>query len=150
MRIERANRGLGLVPPTGRPPAAEGLIPLINVIFLILIFFMIAGHMEAPGPLRVDPPDSSTDSGPVAAGLTLLLAADGQVAAGEAVLSRDALGPWLQRWAASAAVTAPDVPLPLVTLKADGGLASHRLRSILASLRRAGFHRVTLVTERGP
>lgn len=150
MRLARGNRGLQFVHRTGRAPADEGLIPLINVIFLILIFFMIAGHMEAAAPFRVDPPDSSTDSEPAAEGLTLLLAADGRVAVRDEILSLDTLDPWLQQWAETAATTVPDAPLPIVILKADAGVFAEELRSILDSLRQAGFRRVSLLTERAP
>lgn len=136
------------VRPSRQSSDDEGLIPLINVIFLIMIFFMIAGHMEAAAPFRVDPPVSRTDTRPLPESLTLLLAADGLVAADNQVLDPDRLEPWLQRWAESAAGASPGAPLPAVAVKADGGVQSHRLRSLLDTLRRAGFREVRLLTDR--
>lgn len=41
-------------------PAQEPMLPLINIVFLLLIFFMIAGSLQKLGPFDVDPPASST------------------------------------------------------------------------------------------
>lgn len=131
-----------------RPPEDEGLIPLINVIFLVMIFFMIAGHMEAAAPFRIDPPVSHTDTRPLPEDLTLLLAADGRIAVGSEVLSLDTLDPWLQRWKQSAADASRSAPLPTVSVKADGSVQARELRSLLNALRRAGFSKVALLTDR--
>jgi biopolymer transport protein ExbD len=125
------------------------LIPLINVIFLILIFFMIVGHMEAAAPFRVDPPASRTERRPLSDDLTLLMAADGRIAIGQEVLGLDRLEPWLLRWAQSAeGAAAPSPPLPTVSVQADRGVQSGELRALLNTLRRAGFREVVLLTDR--
>ena len=41
-----------------RQTAENGVIPLINVVFLILIFFMIAGHIQKSDTINVIPPQS--------------------------------------------------------------------------------------------
>jgi biopolymer transport protein ExbD len=115
---------------------------------LILIVFMIVGHLEAADPFRVDPPVSRTDTGPLPDELTLLLAADGRVAIGDEVLSLDTLEPWLQRWSQSAAGASPSAPLLTVCVKADRGVRSRGLRSLLNTLRRGGFRKVLLLTDR--
>jgi biopolymer transport protein ExbD len=148
MKLQRSDRGMRFLRQPRRPSEDEGLIPLINVIFLIMIFFMIAGHMEAAAPFRIDPPVSRTDTRPLPEELTLLLAADGRIAIGSEVLSLDTLDPWLQRWSQSAAGTSRSASLPTVSVKADGGVQARGLRSLLNALRRAGFSRVALLTDR--
>ena len=37
----------------------ERLLPLINVVFLLLVYFMLAGALSSPAAFRVDPPKSS-------------------------------------------------------------------------------------------
>ncbi|RCK39168.1 biopolymer transporter ExbD [Thalassospira profundimaris] len=39
--------------------AQEPMLPLINIVFLLLIFFMIAGSLQKLGPFDVDPPSSA-------------------------------------------------------------------------------------------
>ncbi|MCC9625438.1 biopolymer transporter ExbD [Thalassospira sp. MA62] len=41
-------------------PQQEPMLPLINIVFLLLIFFMIAGSLQKLGPFDVDPPASQT------------------------------------------------------------------------------------------
>ncbi|MCC4242494.1 MULTISPECIES: ExbD/TolR family protein [Thalassospira] len=41
-------------------PVQEPMLPLINIVFLLLIFFMIAGSLQKLGPFEVDPPASQT------------------------------------------------------------------------------------------
>ncbi|WP_404420862.1 ExbD/TolR family protein [Thalassospira australica] len=45
---------------TDDSPAQEPMLPLINIVFLLLIFFMIAGSLQKLGPFDVEPPASST------------------------------------------------------------------------------------------
>lgn len=42
--------------------AQEPMLPLINIVFLLLIFFMIAGSLQKLGPFDVDPPASADAS----------------------------------------------------------------------------------------
>ncbi|MEQ8392249.1 MAG: biopolymer transporter ExbD [Thalassospira sp.] len=41
-------------------PVQEPMLPLINIVFLLLIFFMIAGSLQKLGPFEVNPPASQT------------------------------------------------------------------------------------------
>ncbi|MCG8693196.1 MAG: biopolymer transporter ExbD, partial [Minwuiales bacterium] len=43
---------------TSRRSDDDRILPLINVVFLLLIFFMLAGRLSAGDPFRVDPPAS--------------------------------------------------------------------------------------------
>ena len=124
MKLYLSSRRMRFVRQPGRKSDDEGLIPLINVIFLILIFFMIVGHMEAAAPFRVDPPVSRTDARPAPEDLTLLLAADGRVAVGDEVVDDAVFG----------RVCDPDV----VDLgEGDGGGRSRRQSSCRGRRRRS-------------
>ena len=39
-----------------------GILPLINVVFLLLIFFMIAGQLAEQAPFEVEPPASDAEA----------------------------------------------------------------------------------------
>lgn len=74
--------------PPRRAPEAS-LLPMINVVFLLLIFFLISARMTPPAPFAVTPPD--VVAAQEAQGLfTLYLDAEGRAgyrdASGEAAL----------------------------------------------------------------
>ncbi len=58
-----------------RSTSDSRLIPMINVVFLLLIFFMIAGQISALNPGAVQLPLASSGLPPPAAELHLRLAA---------------------------------------------------------------------------
>ncbi|GAB4354005.1 MAG: hypothetical protein Kow0026_12380 [Oricola sp.] len=124
------------------PPAkkSEPTIALINVVFLMLVFFLIAGTLAPPLDRDVtlvkasdlegrEPPDA------------LVIHADGSVTfRGETVEIANALSQagGTQEGGATAIRLVPDRDLPAV-----------RLVGIAGELRKAGAKRVFIVTERG-
>ncbi|MBL4802013.1 MAG: biopolymer transporter ExbD [Emcibacter sp.] len=60
-----------------RKPVRENIIPLINIVFLLLIFFMIAGHIERKSP--VQPPVSESRVSEAIMEDILYLHADGNI-----------------------------------------------------------------------
>lgn len=69
-----------------RPPRRtmrENIIPMINVVFLLLIFFLMTAQITPPEPFEVTPPESLSDD--LADGqVALHMNADGELALGEA------------------------------------------------------------------
>ncbi|TDX25369.1 ExbD/TolR family protein [Rhodovulum visakhapatnamense] len=60
-------------------PARESVVPMINVVFLLLIFFLIGARLAPPDPIEVHPPEAASDRPP--GGIeALLIAADGTLA----------------------------------------------------------------------
>lgn len=122
-----------------KPRRAQGepTIPLINVVFLMLIFFLVAGQI-AP-PLAPDlslvrtaeldgraPPD------------TLIIRADGEMQyRGEPVTS-----------AAAFAEALPEEERAAIRIVPDRDLEAQTLVAIAAELRGAGAESVRIVTER--
>ena len=58
---------------------AEHLIPLINIVFLLLIFFMLMGSIKKSPETRVEVPTVSTTYPSLADGLVITLTQDGRV-----------------------------------------------------------------------
>jgi biopolymer transport protein ExbD len=129
------------LPDTPRRVAGENVIPLINVVFLLLIFFMLAGALAAPEPFRVEPPASRSDAALENRDRTLLLSADGRLALDGAPLPRDALEP-------AVAGLLEQHPGARLKLKADADVTAATLIDVMDALRSAGAQRVTLVTRR--
>lgn len=44
--------------PPSAPARPEAVVPMINVVFLLLVFFMITSRIAPPPPLEVDPPEA--------------------------------------------------------------------------------------------
>ena len=55
----------------------EYLVPLINVVFLLITFFLVTGSMQGADPIAVDLPHGAIDEAKPAEPVTLLLGADG-------------------------------------------------------------------------
>jgi biopolymer transport protein ExbD len=128
----------------------NALIPLINIVFLMLIFFMLAGSITAPDALPVEPPLSrqgkSVEDDPIA----LLLGRDGRIALNGQVVSPDALDARLTellaaRPTAGAASTAAS--RPALQLKADAAVDVGALRELMSRLRALGVARVQLTAQ---
>lgn len=86
------------MPP--RLPRGESIIPMINVVFLLLIFFLLTAQIAPSTPFPLTPPDSASDL-PAEARDVLFVSATGELAWNEArgeevwtaIAAREAAGP---------------------------------------------------------
>ena len=118
----------------------DRIMPLINIVFLLLIFFLVAGAIREVEPVEVDPPRSLVEAESVTDALTIYVASDGRIALGATMLDRNAFD-----LAIAAAVAAdPDQPIRIV---ADRDVEAVKVISILETLRASGSSRVKLVTQ---
>lgn len=121
-----------------RPRARDSIIPMINIVFLMLIFFLMTATLTPKAPIDVEPPDSISDN-PVEKRPVLFVAADGQMAFGEVQGSA----------AFDAFVAAASGAEGQAQIRADRGLAGPRIAAILSRLGTAGIERVKLIVGRG-
>jgi biopolymer transport protein ExbD len=66
-----------------RPPlrqSPETIVSLIDVVFFLLVFFMLIGRMDATAPFEVTPPTASSGADMPAGGITLSVGEDGNLA----------------------------------------------------------------------
>lgn len=132
-------------PPRQSP--AESVVPMINVVFLLLIFFLMTAQIAPPDPIDLDLPHAPAES-ELAADLALYLGQDGALAYGEArgsaalvalAQARDSL--------CAEAMCAADQPH--LALHADRSVAARDVAVLLPQLAGIGFHTVELVTLPG-
>jgi len=143
------------VPVTMRPrPRSENTIPLINIVFLMLIFFVMAGALSPPfesdvdlietvGARSIDPPNA------------LFVTQTGVLRHQGAVVTPESFIAGLTR-AESGAAAGSDEAVggpsaangPAIRLAADRALPAVRLVEIVDRLNRAGAGSITIVTER--
>ncbi len=127
--------------PPERQRADENVIPLINVVFLLLIFFVLVGTLAPPEPFEVTPPTSASVDPAGERETTVLLSAEGRLAVGSQEVNHDSLGELI------AARLSKD-KRALVQLKADTRVEAERLITVMDVLREAGVDTLILLTSR--
>lgn len=125
---------------TSRRPVDEDerILPLINVVFLLLVFFMVAGRLTADDPFPLEPPRSASE-GPPTEGLLIALGPGGELALDGAMMGEADLLTAVQGQLARA-------PQTEIRVKADGGAQAAGLVALLGHLRKAGAETVMLMT----
>ncbi|MEX0284444.1 MAG: ExbD/TolR family protein [Paracoccaceae bacterium] len=63
-----------------RPEESETIVALIDVVFFLLVFFMLIGRMDATAPFDVNPPIAETGRDMPSGGLTLSVSSEGALA----------------------------------------------------------------------
>ena len=124
-------------PPRPRRRARENIVPMINVVFLLLIFFLMTAQIAPPDPFEIIPPASQSED---AAGAEAILhvAADGALAFGA-----------VRGEAVFAALARLDRGTKL-TIRADARLPARDLARLVAKLAAAGLSDLSLLTGPAP
>ncbi|WP_123791568.1 ExbD/TolR family protein [Pacificibacter maritimus] len=124
--------------PSPQKPRAESIVPMINVVFLLLIFFLMTSTLVTPEPFEVSPPlgqaQDNAQSTPI-----LYVSKDG-VLGFEDHMDEAALAAFA---AAVAGQTETTAFAP--QLRADAQTSAARVAAVLKSLAAAGLSNVSLV-----
>lgn len=126
--------------PTEENPPELSVVPLVNIVFLLLIFFMLVGRISTPEPLDIEPPRSISGQEDTGSTVTVLLTRDGQIAVDRVVLPESGLSE-------RAAGILTEQPAAEFQIKADARVDAVRMIRVMESLRAAGVESLTLVTE---
>lgn len=128
---------MNLPRPQGGVRGEPQLLPMINIVFLLLIFFMLVGLVSVPGEQDVTPPRSVAEQAGGRDAAQLLVRADG---------SAEFLG---RRYADDAALAGAVAAsgVAAIAVRADADVEAARLVALLAALREAGIARVRLLTR---
>ena len=137
MRHARKNALSLSLSRSGRRARSQTDVPMINVVFLLLIFFLISAQIAPPDPFETQLPMARMEES-AAPSLALYLSKDGEIAfgsaRGEAALRE------------AAATHGQDAALPLY---ADARAPAQALASTLAKLQALGQSKVSLITQEG-
>lgn len=122
---------------TPRRPRAESIVPMINVVFLLLIFFLMTSRLVQPDPVELALPESATgrdaNADPV-----LFVGKNGQLHYG-GLQGAEAVARLVAENAHSNAHSY------VIKMRADAALEATVLARILRDLAAAGLARVELV-----
>jgi biopolymer transport protein ExbD len=119
----------------------ERILPLINIVFLLLIFFMLAGRLASSDPFKIEPAESRSEAPADIPELLVLVSADGQLALDGEVMDQPAL-----KSALAEKLPKDGKAKPRVRLKADGGAQADKVVAVMEMLREAGVEKLTLLT----
>lgn len=127
-----------------RDTGDDNVIPLINIVFLMLIFFMVAGQVAKSDAVRTDPPESINDTrlGDLDS-LAILVTGEGAVYIADRPVEKRDIRSAIER-------ILPEYKDPdtlSVRIKVDADLPVTELRSVLREVRAAGLVRVSLITR---
>lgn len=125
-----------------RPDVSINLTPLIDVVFLLLIFFMVSTSFSELTQLTVNLPEADGASATDEIGLVVVIDSAGNVTVGGDPVPNEAEG--LYRALEAAANGNVDVP---VTLSADAMTPHQYVVMVLDVASLLGLQRVTIATE---
>lgn len=127
-------------PVRRKPDEDQRIMPLINVVFLLLIFFMVAGHLAKMEAINVEPPISDSDLESKDDPVSLSVGADGRVSmAGQEIDSADITGLLKDVF--------KDSPTRSVQVKADAAADVTQVLRVLEQVKAGKAEQVQLLTQ---
>jgi biopolymer transport protein ExbD len=117
------------------------LTPLIDMVFLTLIFFMVNATLSINPAIRIDLPKASTSLGALSEEIVVSVRADGSLHIGERRVAASDFGVELRREMARAGRRS-------ILLQADRTITYETLIEVMDKAKLAGVGRVSLATAR--
>jgi biopolymer transport protein ExbD len=128
------------LPRTEPKRQREPIGPLVDVVFLLLVFFLLAGTLEPVKTIEVDPPQSEHASSPESDRVRVLVDAKGRIGVEGQVVDAEALS--------QAIALGMDGDTPrAVQIEADANAATGSVLALLKRLRSLGVEELELVTR---
>ena len=124
-------------PRRAATPADDRILPLVNIVFLLLIFFMVAGQLTRADPFDIAPPRSASDGAAPDGPAVVLVGADGRLALDGEVMARPEL---------LAAIPGRLGAKARLRLKVDGRADAVRTVHLVVGLKAAGARDIRLLT----
>lgn len=121
----------------------DNLVPLINVVFLMLIFFMVAGQIRATDAVTISPPDSMSEMQQEESPAKVLVSTQQGVFLNGEMIEVVSLSHALEQLYRQSEAK-DDF---MVQVSADADLPVSRLQAIFKQIESAGLTRVFLVTK---
>ena len=116
------------------------LVPLINIVFLLLIFFMLSGTLTKKDFFEVNPPKSDTGAIAEAPELVILISKENKIALNNKPIKINELEIILSK-------ELENRNIEEVLIKADGNAKSGILSQVIKHIRNAGIKRAAIVTQ---
>lgn len=121
-----------------RSRTEDVMLPLINIVFLLMVSFMLVGALSPPDAFDLEPPRAKTLTPADAGELSLVVAADGRLGLGREAFPPDQLSARASAWRAQN-------PGAVLQVKADAGADTQAVLEVLDILQASGIARVELM-----
>ena len=121
-------------------PHGINLVPLINIVFLLLIFFMLSTTLVTPDKFDIALPVSDKKDSRGTGPIVVLVNADGSVALNNTPLTMDQLSRFLESQIKTGLK-------PELMIRADASANTADVVSVLRQAKIAGIERVSLATQ---
>ena len=122
----------------------DGVIPLINVVFLMLIFFMVAGHIQKSDPIEINPPESINDAqSNIDAHAVFVLGNNQELYLNDQAVSLEEVQPMLSALYEQSAQKEQF----WVQIKADAQISIAQMRPLFNEVRQSGLSKVSIATQ---
>ena len=115
------------------------ITPLIDVVFILLVFFMLAGSIEPEDAFPVQPAASSSDTRGDIQDLVILIGQGGEIAINDREVPRDDLEEEIR----TILTATPDA---LIQLKPDGTAEAKEVIAVMEDIRNGGASYIVLLT----
>lgn len=113
------------------------LTPMLDVVFILLIFFIVTTSFVRESGIEVDPPSAVTAQQESQSSILIAITPEGDVWVDKQALTLAALGPRVASLLA-------ERPQASVVIQADKNSRSGRLVEVMDRLRLAGIHNISL------
>jgi len=118
----------------------DNILPLVNIVFLLLIFFMLAGAYSTPDAFQVSVPIAENEKSADRKVLTVLMNAEGEIALDNAIISIEELNEIIED-------RVQNNSLEQLQLKADANMHATKLVDVMDVLHSTGLEALHLLTE---
>lgn len=125
-----------------RPKPEKELVnitPLIDVVFILLIFFMLAGSIEPKEPFNITPATSTAEVRGDVQDFVILIDKQGQIALDDRVIPKDDLSKIIREVMVAN-------PSALIQLKPDAEADAVEVIEVMEAIRDAGAQYLVLLT----
>jgi biopolymer transport protein ExbD len=123
-----------------KPVKEISLIPLINVIFLLLIYFMVVGAVERFDILDVNPPLAESSEELDQGTLVIILGRNDEVVVNDDWVAFNEIEPKVKEFLAHNKDR-------IITVKADAKLEAQKLVRLIELIRKTGAKHITIATQ---
>lgn len=123
--------------------AAVDLIPMIDIVFQLILFFLVSTTFANLPGIDLNLPSSSTSEGTATGGITITMEADGGLWFNSDAVTTEGLDAALASFEEVSAEERPEYP---VTLEADELVTNGAIVGVFDILRKNGFQAVNLRT----
>jgi biopolymer transport protein ExbD len=140
---------MSVLPKQRNSSSDDNMIPLINIVFLLLIFFMVAGHIQKRPNASIELPTLTHLETPANLQRFVEINADGMVSMDEKAMTPEQVGDALSVISTSEGMTEKNNAVIELTLVVDQRVTAAQLESVLSELRPLKNIALSILVEDG-